>query len=358
MQLSILIATNRRGLLVCSRIAQACSWAGPNIEVLIRDNSGDAQKRALLPQFQRDNCNIILAEPCDALTNFNELLKRAKGDFIFLLADDDYCFDRAIAALPAVLDQIGNDRSIAGVTGLYAVETSQLSAVVAYQNVESDDVTVRVANFLSYQGPNILHYAPIRREVMQRVFDFVHTLPFYFSFHDQIVCMLYLLNGKFARMQRLLYCYDMGAWESADTAQAKDLDYYKSAGLDPVVNTLHWFLCGFEGATRIRNADVFPDYPLAIRQRMADQWFSVNYLRFKGRARLIYDSAFSAEAERICAKLQTSAGQLSFQDMLAEIRSFFALFSEEHARKYFDFWDAVINQRRREPLPLAAAGGR
>ena len=77
MQLSILIATNRRGLLVCSRIAQACSWAGPNIEVLIRDNSGDAQKRALLPQFQRDNCNIILAEPCDALTNFNELLKRA-----------------------------------------------------------------------------------------------------------------------------------------------------------------------------------------------------------------------------------------------------------------------------------------
>ena len=358
MQLSILIATNRRGLLVCSRIAQACSWAGPNIEVLVRDNSGDAQKRALLPQFQRDNCNIILAEPCDALTNFNELLRLAKGDFIFLLADDDYCFDHAIAALPAVLDQIGNDRSFAGVTGLYAVETSQLSAIVAYQNIESDDVAVRMANFLNYQGPNILHYAPIRREVMQRVFDFVHTLPFYFSFHDQIVCMLYLLSGKFARMQRLLYCYDMGAWEAVDTAQAKDVEYYKNAGMDPVVNKLQWFLCGFEGATLIRNADVFPDYPLEIRQRMADQWFSVNYLRFRSRPRLVYDSSFSAEAEKICAKLQTSTGQLSFQDMLVEIRNFFALFSEAHAQKYFAFWDAAINRRNLTAPRVAAAGGR
>jgi glycosyl transferase family 2 len=355
-QLSILMTTNRRGLLVCSRIAQACSWAGPNIEVLIRDNSGDPEKRALLPQFQRDNCNIILAEPCDALTNFNELLRLAKGDFVFLLADDDYCFDHAIAALPGVLDQIGKDPSVAGVTGLYAVETSQASAIVAYQNVESDDVTVRVANFLSYQGPNILHYAPVRREILRRVFDFMNALPFYFSFHDQITCLLYLLNGKFARLQRLLYCYDMGAWESADTAQAKDLDYYKGAGLDPAVNKLHWFLCGFEGATLIRNVDAFPDYPLEIRQRMADQWFSVNYLRFRSRPRLAYDSAFGAAAEKICAKLQSSSGQLSFQDMLVEIRNFFALFSEAHAQKYFAFWDAAINRRNAAEPRLAAAG--
>jgi len=39
MQLSILIASNRTGLLACSRIAQACSWAGPNLEVIVRDNS-------------------------------------------------------------------------------------------------------------------------------------------------------------------------------------------------------------------------------------------------------------------------------------------------------------------------------
>src|ERR1041384_4361563 len=98
-QLSILMGTNRADLLACSRIAQACSWAGPNIEVIIRDNSGDVKKRALLPHFRRDNCNIIIAEPCDALTNVSEIIKLAKGEFIFLVADDDFCFDHAISAI-------------------------------------------------------------------------------------------------------------------------------------------------------------------------------------------------------------------------------------------------------------------
>ncbi len=136
MQLSILIATNRKGLLACSRIAQACSWAGPNLEVIVRDNSGDAQKRTLLPHFRRDNCNIIIADPCDGLTNLSECLRLVKGEFVFLLADDDFCFDHAIASLPSVLAQCRNDPSVVGVTGAYAVEASQGSSIVSYQNLE------------------------------------------------------------------------------------------------------------------------------------------------------------------------------------------------------------------------------
>jgi hypothetical protein len=357
-QLSILIATHRRGLLAGSRIAQACSWAGPNVEVLVRDNSGDAQKRALLPHFQRENCTIVIAEPCDALTNFSELLKIAKGEFIFLLADDDFCFDRAVAALPGVLDQFGKDSAVAGVTGAYAVESSQGSAIVSYQNVESDDVALRVAGFLSYAGPNILHYAPVRREVVRRVFAFMSTLPFYFSYHDQIVCLLYLLNGKFVRLQRLLYLYDVGPWETTETAQQRDLDYYTQAGLDPVINQLHWFLCGFEGAVLIRNADIFPDHPLALRQVVADRWFSAMFTRFKGHKRLTFDSRHAGGGAKLCAKLLTSSGQLSFQNMLTEITDFLALFSKGHAQRYFDFWDATLNKRQVAARPLVAAGGR
>jgi hypothetical protein len=350
-----LIATNRRGLSVCSRIAQACSWAGPNIEVLIRDNSGDAQKRALLPQFQRDNCNIIIAEPCDALTNFNELLRLAKGDFVFLLADDDFCFDHAIAALPGVLDQIGKDLSVAGVTGLYAVETSQVSAIVAYQNVESDDVTVRVVNFLNYQGPNILHYAPIRREVVERIFGFVSTMPAFFSFHDQIVCLLYLLNGKFVRLERLLYVYDMGPWQAFESAQKRDVSFYKDAGLDPAINVLHWFICGFEGAALIRNASIFPDHSLATRQTIADHWFSAMFLRFRGNPRLTFDSRFANEAAQVSARLLASAGQISFQSMLTEISGLMTLFSKNFAQRYFEFWDSEINSRKTPPHHAAQA---
>ncbi len=79
MHLSILIPTHRDSLLVCSRIAQACSWASDDIEVIVRDNSGSAEKCVPLGKFQRDNCRIIFAEPCDGLENFFEVLRPAKG---------------------------------------------------------------------------------------------------------------------------------------------------------------------------------------------------------------------------------------------------------------------------------------
>lgn len=345
MQLSILIGTNRKGLLACSRIAQACSWATPDIEIIVRDNSGDPKKSELLAQFRREHCNIILAEPCDALTNFSEILRLAKSEFVFLLADDDFCFDHAVAALPALIKQFEKDPSVAGVTGTYVVESSQGSSIVSYQDAESDDVVARVAGYLNYGGANILHYAPIRRDIVQRVFAFMNSLPFYFSFHDQIICLLYLLSGKFIRLKRLLYLYDVGVWEIGETAQKRDVDFYKDAGLDPVINKLHWFLCGFEGAVLVRNSDVFPDHPLAQRQLIADRWFSEMFTRFKGHARLTFESRFTGEADKLCAKLLTTTGQLSFQSMLAEICGLIALFSKDNAHRYYDFWDATIKRR-------------
>ena len=331
--------------MVCSRIAQACSWASPDIEVIIRDNSGDLHKREFLGHLRRDHCNIVLAEPCDGLVNFSEILRMARGEFIFMLADDDLCFERAIAALPDVLGGI-EDPSVAGVTAAYVVETAQGSSLVSYQNLESHDVVERVVGYLRFGGPNILHYAPIRRDIVQRVFALMNDLPCYFSFHDQITCLLYVLNGKFARLQRLLYLYDMGDWETADSAQKKDVAFYAAAGLDPAINRLHWLLCGFEGAALAMHADVFPNYPAAQRQAIADRWFGTMFLRFKSVPRQTFDSPFAAEAEKLFEKVQGSVGQLSFEGVLAEISGFIALLSKTRGQSYFDFWGAMIHKRK------------
>ena len=120
-RLSILLPTNRRNLLACSRIAQACSWAGPQVEVIVRDNSGDARKRELLAHFQHENCKVITANPCEPRENFSEVLREATGDFVFCLGDDDFCFDHAIAELPGAIERIGSDPSIIGITGTYAI---------------------------------------------------------------------------------------------------------------------------------------------------------------------------------------------------------------------------------------------
>jgi len=357
--LSILIGSNRPNLLACARIAQASSWAGPDVEVIVRDNSGDPQKRALLAQFQRENCNIIVADPCDALTNISAILRLAKGEFVYILSDDDFCFDHAIAALPGLIEQFGKDPSVAGVTGAYVVEASKESAILTYQDVESDDVSKRVVGYLSNGGPNIFYYSPVRRAVVERAFAFMNRLPFVFSFHDQIISMLYLLNGKFIKIQRLLYLHDLGVWEGAESSQNRDLDFYKAVGLDPAINMLHWFLSAFEGAALIRNADdLFPDYPLAQRQPIADHWFLTMFVRFRRDRRLTFGSSFADQAERLRIKLDKTTGQLSFQNMLAEISNFIALFSEGHAQRYFDFWDAVVNQQKPTVSRFAAAGQR
>jgi hypothetical protein len=181
--------------------------------------------------------------------------------------------------------------------------------------------------------------------MIERVMSFIKRMPVFLSFHDQILSLLYLLCGRFIELPRLLYAYDVGVWEWPETAQKRDIEFYTAAGLDPAINKLHWFLCGFEGAVLIRNSTLFPDFPLAQRQLIADRWFSAMFARFKGQERSTGGSKFANDATRVCAKLLMSAGQLTFQSMLADICSLIALFAQEKAECYHDFWDAQINKR-------------
>jgi hypothetical protein len=358
LQLSILLPTNRHGPVTISRIAQACSWAGPKIQVLVRDNSGNAEKRALLPHFKREHCEIISVDPCEPLENYSELLRLAKGDFIFCMSDDDQCIDRAILALPEVIERSSGDPMVAAVTGAYALESPQGTSVFAYKDVDSDDPAARVAGYLSYGGPNMLFYSVLRRQVAERVLDFMKAMPVYLSFHAQILCLLYLLSGKYIKLQRLFYVYDIGVWGTRETAQKRDIDFYQAAGLNPAANKLQWLLCGFEGAAMIMNATEFPAYPVPQRQAIADLWFTAMFARFKRDARTTYDSPFTDEADRLCAKIAGSTGQLSFERVLADISGFFAMFSKQRAQAYFDFWDSVLSRRRPFTPQKAAAGKR
>jgi hypothetical protein len=338
-------------MMALSHIVQACSWASPSIQVVVRDNSGNAEKREQIKRFQRDNCTIVSADPCQPLENFSELMRLAKGDFIFCIGDDDLCFDRAIAALPGIIDDVGKDPTVAGISGTYAIETSKGTALATYNNIDSDDVTARVAGYLSHGGANVLAYSPQRRATVERVFRFMGAIPFFLSYHDQITCLLYLLNGKFVKLPRLIYAYDVGPWESAKSAQEADGRFASAAGLDPAINKLHWFMCGFEGAVFIRNSDIFPDHSMAQRQKMADQWFSTMFMRFLNNPRLTFESGFAAQADAACERLRASQGRLSFVDMLTDICQLIALFSETKAQAYLSFWAEALKPRKPATVP-------
>jgi hypothetical protein len=345
-QLSILFPTHRHDLTALSRVAQACSWAGPKVEVLVRDNSGNAEKAAQIARFRRDHCTILSVAPCEPLENYSALMQLAKGDFVFCVADDDLYFDRAMAELPALIDRIGRDRSVAAITGPYLVENSKGANLVSYPSVDSDDVTARVAGYAGYPGVNSLFYSVQRRDMVERIMRFMGAMPFYLSYHDQILCLLYLLTGKFVKLSRIFYGYDVGPWENLEPAQKRDVGFYTAAGLDPAINKLHWFLCAFEGAILIRNGNVFPDHPLAERQKMADIWFSNMFQRFLVNPRLVFDSRCGAEADALCRKLRESQGSLSFLAMLSDICQFIALTSGANAQRYLTFWAELLKPRQ------------
>jgi hypothetical protein len=175
---------------------------------------------------------------------------------------------------------------------------------------------------------------------------FLKTLPVFLSFHDQNLCLLHLLNGKLIRMPRLFYAYDLGVWEATESAQKRDADFYRAAGLDLATNKLHWLLCGFEGAVLTINSDLFPDLPSPKRQAIADIWFGAMFLRFKHQRRMTFDSNLTDDAERVCEKIRGATGQLTFEKVLSEICGFIGFSSPDRARAYFDFWSQIINRRQ------------
>jgi len=344
-RLSVIMPSNRADLRALSRITQACSWAAPHTEVIIRDNSGDAAKRAFLAQIEKENCHLIVAEPCGAHENGWKALERAQGDFVFLISDDDVCFDRALAELPAKIAEVANDPSVIGITGAIMIDSSKGSNFVAYRDIGAEDPLMRLVGWAGSTPCNVILFSPIRRDVLKWTAEVLEAKPFRLSFDDQICSMLYLVRGKFAYLDRLLYSYDQHNWESRESAQREDLKCYTAAGLDPAVNKLHWLLCAFEGAALARNLSLAPGYTLAQRQSFADYWFALMFRRFQVDYREGYGSPFADKADTLCAKWKTAAGQLTFEAILADICQFLALTSPAHATRYFDYWRGFIGMR-------------
>ena len=345
-RLSVIMPTNRDNLTAMSRITQACSWAGPHTEVIIRDNSGSASKSRLLSQIEKKNCHIIVSDPCGPHENWWKAFEQAKGDFVLFVCDDDLCFDRGIAALPEKIEGVMEDPSVVGIVGTTVVDGARGSSIAVISNLNADDALARLAGFLRLGMSPPIFYSPVRRGVLKHTFETIHAKPFQLSFDDQLHVLLYLLQGRFVPLDRVLYCYDSSNWELFGTGQREDLKYYLNASLDPALNKLHWLLCAFEGSVLIRNLAELSSYSLAQRQDLADFWFAAMFKRFQISKREDLGSRYSADAEKLCAKWKAAAGQLSFEAILADICQFLALFSTNDATRYFAFWSNMLGLRQ------------
>jgi hypothetical protein len=342
-RLSIVVSSNGHDITSCSRILQACSFAGPRVEVLVQDQSGSAAKAEFLRQIDRESCRLAIIPPGPARGDWTGALSAANGDFVLLMADDDVLFDRAMTMLPGVVESVAADSSVIGIAAPSLIETPFGAEAFAYPNIDADDPLVRLSGYLSVAQSNVLLFSPVRRATIVWALDLLRERPLSFPFDDQLSSMLYLVAGKFARMTRLMHVHDTGR---ADGIRGVEVDLYERRHLDPAINKLNWFLCGFEGATLIRHVNFPTNYSPQQRQAMADLWFSAMFARFKSQPREALGSPLADEAEKTCAHLREAAGQLSFADMLANICQFMALSSQDSALKYFAYWSAMLGLRQ------------
>ena len=342
-RLSIVIPSRDPDPASCSRILQACAFAGPRVEVIVRDQSGSAAKAEFLRRLRQENCRFTTVSPGDVREGWTEALADARGDFILVMADDDVVFDRAMTMLAGVVESVAADASVIGIAAPSLIETENGAEAFAYPNIDADDPLVRLSGYLSVERPNLLLLSPVRRTTIVWALDTLRQRPLAFPFDDHLSSMLHLVAGKFARMTRLMHVHDTSR---PDAVRGAEASFYKRSHLDPAINKLHWLLCGFEGAALIQHADLPAAYSPQQRQAMADLWFSAMLTRFKAQPREAFGSPLTGEADKMCAHLRDTVGRLSFADMLADICQFLALSSQENALKYFAFWSALLGLRQ------------
>ena len=351
-RLSIIIPSRGNDLASCSRIVQACSFAGPRVEVMVRDRSGNAAKAEFLRGIEQENCRFTTISSDDAGGDWTEALTEARGDFVMVMTDDDVVFDRAMIMLPGVVESVASDASVIGIAAPSLIETPLGAQAFAYPNIDADDPLVRLSGYLSADRSDVLVFSPVRRATIVWALDLLRERPLSFPFDDQLSSMLYLVAGKFARMTRLMHVHDTGR---ADAIRSAEAAFYERSHLDPAINKLNWFLCGFEGATLIRHAGLPSGYSPQQRQAMANLWFSAMFARHKAQPREAYGSRLPDEAETLCARWKDAPDRLSFADMLPDICQFMALSSQETALKYFAYWSAMLGLDSRGRLDTVAA---
>jgi hypothetical protein len=344
MLLSILMPSHRDDLMAYSRIAQACSWANDNVEIVVRDNSGKPAKKSAIERFHGGTRRMVFVDECDSKTNFMEALALARGDFVFFISDDDLCFDRGIAAVAAAAAKFSADPAVAGITGLFALEEHQGSQIVRYPNMESSDALTRIFGYLGYQGPNLFFYTPVRRQVALACWTFMEGHPFAFPFHDQVLALLYLLSGRFIDIGRLMIVYDNMNWDTAHKAQDTDTRLYSATGMDPAFGHLHWLVCGFEGARLLLASSYGAQLAAEQRQSAANRWFEVMFARFATDVRTIGGSELVSHAQALCQKWRQPRPQFELDALLADICGFMERFSSQKAGQYRDFWASLAAQ--------------
>jgi hypothetical protein len=341
MKISLIIPSNRSSYSAVARILECASLDPAKFELIVRDNSESSKKRDLLARIDSPTLRLFTVENRGAFENPVEALRLATGEFVFFLADDDWWSLRGMEALHALATQVGDDDSVACLTGTYFIESSHQAGLFRYINLDSVDPAARLAGYFKTPAPNVLYYSAVRRPLATFCFAFLEQLPYKFSYHDQLIAMLYLALGRTLQVQRVTYFYDLGEWETWEKSLSKDRSMYVGAGLPIEIDRLHWLLCGMEGGFLL-NSQLLAEKGHYDRKQMADLWFAKMFERFKHHHRETgYEATAVNEATLKLKNKWISESEVNLSELLFDVCDVIEKADADGAQRYFKFWTGL-----------------
>jgi len=340
-KISLILPTNRTSYSAVARALESASLDVDKFELIVRDNSENDRKRAFLNQIESPNMRLVTVANCGAYDNFVEALRLATGEFVYLLADDDWVSSRGLMQLHALAAESEGDPSVGCITGAYLLETSSATGFFQYSGLNSPEPLNRLTSYLDANTTNFLCYSAVRRSLATFSSAFVGSLPYKFSFHDQLISLLYLTLGRILQINRVVYFYDLGDWETPEGSLSKDRAFYSQAGLPLEYDRLHWLFCALEGAFLLKS-QLVAEKARYNTAPLADLWFQTMFNKFKCHNR---ESGYGQTTANFDT-LQFRRNLLSQQDvdlngLLLDLCDLLEIADSAGGERYFNFWSTL-----------------
>lgn len=338
MRLSILIPSHNVGPRINVNLLNASLMARDDVEVIIRDNSGNAEKRSFISNINAKNCKIISSDECSPLENHMELLNESIGDFIFFVSDDDSLNINSISAIVDSSSEITNDKSFVGVTGIIISESQNESKISCMDKFESARAFDRAMAYIG-NYPSVVQYAAIRRSLWIEILSFLEKLPIKFSYVDIIINVMILLSGRLKYINKFTYHYDSYNWSAVERCADGFANSFRQAGLDSSGGRLLWLIATFEGLMYIVKFYQGNNITSEERMQLALRWAQHHLDFFRGNWRhcVTTDSKYDAEAVALAEKWE-KISNIDIANLISDIVRFLSLSSPTLAEEYNQFW--------------------
>ncbi|MCM2440308.1 hypothetical protein HGO34_11340 [Agrobacterium vitis] len=230
--------------------------------LIVSDNSGDPAKAEWL-QGLGARVRYLHSTAEDAIANLVNALNHVETPFLMPFADDDAIY--VLDGVP-VGDLFALPPGVIGLrpqTMIWRDDAGVADVVTA--NLDAETPSERIQQYIdSIGGNNALYYSIYRSQLFAGILKIFHDHhPTRGAYCDWSFVVTFLCCGKVLHDPALIYCYDLGQWQTSAVLEASFEALLLQVGLPATARHYHEFLLFLD----VHSLLGWRDLPLAAQDR-------------------------------------------------------------------------------------------